>query len=231
MSARYAIYYTPAPESALWQLGSAWFGRDSHTDKTVVRPSTPEISAAELDEAIVKPARYGFHATIVAPFELASAHEEAALTEYFERFCADCSALSVNLEVNRLHDFLALVSPEPTPALDALAAACVHRFDHFRAPLSDVDIARRDSPALSAIERALLKRWGYPHVLEAFRFHLSLTGALPDAAIDRLQPVLSALFAKTITAPVAIDGLTLSKQPTRDSAFCAIARHRLTKDQ
>jgi putative phosphonate metabolism protein len=228
MSARYAIYYTPAPESALWRLGSAWFGRDSYTDTTVPRPNTPEISDVDLDEAIIKPARYGFHATLFAPFELAPACDEAELSESFASFCGDWSALSANLEVNRLHDFLALISPEQTPALDALAAACVHQFDRFRAPLSDFDITRRDTPALSAQERILLKRWGYPHVLEAFRFHLSLTGALPDSSIKRLQPVLTSLFAETIKSPTAVDGLTLSKQPDRNSPFCSMARHRFT---
>jgi putative phosphonate metabolism protein len=229
MSARYAIYYTPAPESALWQLGSAWLGRDSHANTTVARPITPEVCAAELDEATNKPARYGLHATLVAPFELALDCEEAELSEYFANFCGDWSALSVNLEVDHLHDFLALVSPDPTPELDALAAACVHQFDRFRAPLSDFDIIRRDTPALSEAERMLLKRWGYPHVLEAFRFHLSLTGALPDASIKRLQPVLTSLFAQTIKSPAAVDGLTLSKQPDRDSPFRSIARHGFTK--
>jgi hypothetical protein len=105
----------------------------------------------------------------------------------------------------------------------------VHQFDRFRAPLSDFDIIRRDTPALSESERMLLKRWGYPHVLEAFRFHLSLTGALPDASIKRLQPVVTSLFAETVKSPVAVDGLTLSKQPDRDSPFRSIARHSFTK--
>lgn len=229
MSTRYAVYYTPSPDGALWQLASAWFGRDSHTDKTVTRAHTPEISAADLHDATAKPARYGFHATLVAPFELAQDCDEAELSDDFARFCGERSKSSVGLEVDRLHDFLALVSPNPEPKLNELAAACVQHFDRFREPLTEYDVARRDTPALTALERSLLKRWGYPYVLEAFRFHLSLTGSLPEPAIERLRPALASLFAELLQQPVAIDGLTLSKQSDRNSPFRCIARHRFTK--
>ena len=39
------------------------------------------------------------------------------------------------------------------------------------------------------LERSLLARWGYPYVMEEFRFHLTLTNRLPP---DRLADVTAA---------------------------------------
>lgn len=225
MNARYAIYYTPAPDSALWRLASAWLGRDTHADCIVPRPTGLTVAPDDLAAATANPSRYGFHATLVAPFELAPGLDEDELAETLATFCRHWPAFRAVLKVDRIYDFLALVPAHTDPRLDTLAAACVRGFDRFRAPLSDADLARRDSPELSAHERALLKRWGYPHVLDAFRFHMSLTGALPDDALVRLQAQLTTLFADTLREPVNIDGLSLLKQPERSAPFRCIARH------
>lgn len=225
MSARYAIYFTPAPDSALWQLASAWIGRDTHADRAVPRPAALDVAPDDLTAATANPSRYGFHATLVAPFELAPGRDEDDLDETLVTFCRNWPAFRTALKVGGIYDFLALVPTHADPRLDTLAAACVRGFDRFRAPLSDADLARRDSPELSDHERALLKRWGYAHVLDAFRFHMSLTGALPEASLARLQPRLAALFADVLQEPVAIDGLSLVKQTDRASPFRCIARH------
>ncbi|MBA4742692.1 MAG: DUF1045 domain-containing protein [Azoarcus sp.] len=222
---RYAIYYTPAPDSALWQLASAWIGYDSHAGRAVPRPEALKVAPDDLTAATANPSRYGFHATLVAPFELAPGCTEAELVDALATFCGNWPAFRAALQVGRIYDFLALVPAHTDPRLDTLAAACVRGFDRFRAPLSDADLARRDSPDLSDHERTLLKRWGYAHVLDAFRFHMSLTSALPDEALARLQPELAALFADVPRAPVVIDGLSLLKQTDRASAFRCIARH------
>ncbi len=228
MSARYAIYYTPAPDSALWQLASAWIGQDSHAGRAVPRPAGLTVTPDDLAAATANPSRYGFHATLVAPFELVPSAREDDLAETLATFCRNWPAFRAALKVDRIYDFLALVPAHIDPRLDTLAAACVRGFDHFRAPLSDADLARRDSPDLSEHERALLKRWGYAHVLDAFRFHMSLTGALPDDTLARLQPQLAALFDDLLREPVAIDGLSLLKQPDRSSPFHCIVRHGFT---
>lgn len=225
MSIRYAIYWTPAPNSALWHLASAWLGRDSHANRSVARPATLDVAPADLATATAHPARYGFHATLVAPFELAAGASEAELVKAVADFCTNSQSFRSALKVDRIHDFLALVPVGSDPRLDALAAACVHAFDRFRAPLSEADLARRSSADLSDRERALLQRWGYAHVLEAFRFHLSLSGALPDEIIARLKPKLTALFDAELQQAVDIDGLSLLKQPDRGGNFHCIARH------
>lgn len=222
---RYAIYYTPAPDSILWQLVSAWLGRDSHLNQAVDRPDALGLSLEDLTTATANPARYGFHATLVAPFELAEGLSENDLASSMAEFCRERSAFNTRLKVDRLDDFIALVPAEPDNKLDTMAAACVHHFDAFRVPLSADDLARRDSPHFNELERSLLRRWGYPHVLEAFRFHLSLTDSAAESSLERLEPALKTLLAESLEDPTKIDGLTLSKQPDRESPFHTIARH------
>ena len=228
MSARYAIYYTPGPDSALWRLASAWLGRDSHIDSAVPRPTKLDVAPTDLVDATTNPARYGFHATLVAPFELMEGRSEDELDRTLSTFCHNWTAFRAALKVDRIYDFLALVPAHTDPRLDALGAACVRGFDSFRSPLAEADLARRDSPDLSDHERTLLHRWGYAHVLDAFRFHMSLTGGLPDDALSRLLPQLAALFDDLLRQPIAIDGLSLLKQPDRSSPFHCIVRHSFT---
>jgi hypothetical protein len=83
-----------------------------------------------------------------------------------------------SLEVRRLGGFIAVVPTEPSAALADLAAATVAALDPFRAPPSEAELARRRKARLSDRQEALLMKWGYPYVMEEFRFHLTLTGRL-----------------------------------------------------
>jgi hypothetical protein len=47
----------------------------------------------------------------------------------------------------------------------------VSELDCFRAPLSEGEEQRRLAAGLSARQRELLNRWGYPYVFDQFRFH------------------------------------------------------------
>jgi ribose 1,5-bisphosphokinase len=151
VTARYALYFAPRP-------GSAWarFGERSLAGTA---------------------RRYGFHATLKAPFRLAKGVGLAELISEVDAWSAAQSAFVMPpLEPRRLEDFHALVPAAADSRLVALAADCVVRFDRFRAPLSDAEVSRRRARALSPRQEALLARWGYPYVLDEFRFHLSLSG-------------------------------------------------------
>ena len=85
-------------------------------------------------------------------------------------------------------------------------------FDSFRAPLTPEDRARRNPSALTPRQRDYLDRWGYPYVLEDFRFHMTLTGRL-DA--ERREPVLTMLrerFAALGLQTLAIDRIACCRQ-------------------
>ena len=75
-------------------------------------------------------------------------------------------------------------------------------------------------PNLTPGQDALLQVWGYPYVLEHFRFHLSLTGpldALSAEDVDRLAEAASSRF-HALSAP-RIDGLSIFVEPTPGADF------------
>ena len=95
----------------------------------------------------------------------------------------------------------------------------VDEFEPFRAPLSDADIARRKPESLSAEHRANLMRWGYPYVMDEFRFHMTLTGQVPPDQAPDMRKALDARFADFVNAPLSIDGLALFVEPARGADF------------
>jgi phosphonate metabolism protein PhnN/1,5-bisphosphokinase (PRPP-forming) len=199
VSLRYALYYAPAPGSAWASFGEDWLAR--------------------LDARLDHPRRYNFHATLKAPFRLAPGVSLADLAEEVDRFARSHAPFCVPvLRVERLDDFLAVVPENAEPRLDALAADCVRRFDCYRAPLNALELARRRSEPLTQRQAALLDRWGYPHVLEEFRFHLSLTGPLNGASAPEVPPLPR--------EPLHIDAITVFEDPGAPARLRPVHRAR-----
>ena len=88
------------------------------------------------------------------------------------------------------------------------------RLDPFRAPLTPSERARRRPEDLDPRRRALLDRWGYPHVFEAFRFHMTLTGRLADDAREAWRARLAASWPP-LTLTLTIDAVTLLRPGRR----------------
>lgn len=199
---RYAIYYTPPPDSALEALGARWF-------------ADPAVEA--LTE---QPRRYGFHATLKAPFRLAEGRDEAGLAAALAAFCAGRPPAGIGrLQLADLDGFLALVPERQDDALARLAGDCVTAFDGWRAPAGAAELARRRAAGLTASQEANLARWGYPYVLADFRFHMTLTRRLaPDETAEarrRLEPLLAPALAR----PATLEALSLAVEPAAGSSF------------
>ena len=128
--------------------------------------------------------------------------------------------------VKDLHGFLALRPAIMPPALEDLAADCVRDFDKFRAPLDEDAVAKRLSAGLTDRQVALLRRWGYPYVLDEFRFHLTLTDTLTEEENETIKPVLSELFHRVIAEPIAVSAITIFVQPSECEPFTVLARYR-----
>ena len=216
---RAAVYATPAPGSELARLAGLWLGRDAFTG-AATRPSDPV-----LDPVVAEPARYGFHATLRAPFRPNHDGSLDALSGRLAAFCGTRRAPVIrNLTLARLGTFLALVPGEPEPALQALEAAVLDAFEDFRAPLDPDEIARRRPERLSERQRQHLARWGYPFVLDEYRFHMTLTGSLPGSP-DAIHRDLERHFAAVIGRSLAVDGLGLFVEPAPGEAFRVHAFH------
>ena len=164
------------------------------------------------------PRRYGFHATLKAPFHLAEGRTAPELETALHEFAAIERAFDITMNLSMLGRFLALVLAEPSPAMNALAAACVRRFDLFRAPLSPEDRERRHPERLIAPQVAMLDEWGYPFVLDQFQFHMTLTGILDHEDRMRIEPVLRDVLAH-VPLQAHIDSVVLCRQDGPNERF------------
>lgn len=224
---RYAIYFTPRPLSPLALFGAAAVGYDSLGKTDVPRLALDGISVAELVAVTHAPRRYGFHATLVAPFHLGH-WRESHLIEALDDICNQAApALLGTLHASMLNDFIALTPVGASPSLDELARRCVEFFDPFRAPLGADDLARRNNGRLSPRQRAYLDRWGYPYVFEDFRFHMTLTGALAAPDGERFLSALAGAYTPLADRVYEVDALSLMRQSDPGSKFEVIARQVL----
>lgn len=224
MTARYALYAAPPPDHRLWSFGSSIIGYDAATACDVSFPSHAPCDSADWSDLTEDPRRYGFHGTLKAPFVLAAGAGEADLLEAAMLFAERRQAFVVPaLAVALLGRFVALVPAEASASLATLAADCVRDFDAFRAPLSEADRARRLKAPLTDRQLAQLDTWGYPYVFEDFRFHMTLTGSLPEDRREAVRAALAAAYA-TIAAPFAVDALCVFRQDERAGRFTILAR-------
>lgn len=224
---RYAIYFTPAPDTALWRFGSSVLGHDAAAREAVAFPEHELWCEPWFVRAQETPARYGFHATLKAPFALAPGATASALLERAAVFSARQAPIFLPaLQVALLGDFVALRPVAEDAELNRLAASSVEGFDDLRAPPGEADRERRLSQGLTVRQRAYLERWGYPYVMEDFRFHMTLTGAVPTPMQSRVLDALKAQYRR-IGTPALVDAISVLVQPTRESRFALLERFPL----
>ncbi|MCE2948201.1 MAG: DUF1045 domain-containing protein [bacterium] len=224
-SFRYALYLAPAADSPWGRFGAGWIGRCAAGGAAGRPHPIAGIDPGSLDRITADPRRYGFHATLKAPFRLAPGRTlESLLAALHDRFAAQPSFVLPALEPRLLGDFVALVPTQDTPQADQLAEACVRGFDAWRAPLTEGELARRLAAGLDDRGRALLAQWGYPSVLDRYRLHFSLTGALgPDR--PRLVPcLLEAAGSRMPRVAMPVDAVCLFEERGPGTEFSLIER-------
>jgi hypothetical protein len=212
---RAAIYYAPAADDPLWLAGCQWLGRDPESTKDCAQPDV-----AGLHDATCSPRRYGFHATLKPPITLAHG---------LDRFIDDLRAVvshvrpfaAPTLAVARIDGFVALVEATPSARLRAIADRCVIEMDHHRVPETPDQIARR-SVGLDPTATTYLTRFGYPYVLDKWRFHMTLTERLP--ACDPIEAAARRHFTACCAMERSIDGLAVYVEQEPGAAFDVVAR-------
>lgn len=222
---RYAIYYVPAADSDLYRFGAEVVGYDGFRGTDVSFPG--EIIAAMPDwaELTRDPRKYGFHATLKAPFPMAAGKQEADLVATCQAFADKARTLPVIAPVIRaISGFAALVPSEPSDALSALAQNCVETFDEFRAPMTLEDRARRNPAALTPRQVEQLDRFGYPYVRDDFRFHMTLTTRLPPDRSEAILGLLRIRFSRLALATLSVDAIALFRQDDSTSRFHVVRR-------
>ena len=222
---RYAIY--AAPEGALCDAGSHWLGWDAARGAALPQPEVDGLPGplAAITEA---PRKYGFHGTIKPPFRLAAGATPEDLAWATEALCLRLSPVVLTgLRLERIGGFLALVPEADTEALFDLAARVVEALDAFRAPPTADEIARRSPGRLTPRQRDYLDRWGYPYVMDEYRFHMTLTGDLPPDDADTVARVLARWIAPHLPRPCIVDNLCLFGE-AEDGRFHLLHRYTLT---
>lgn len=225
---RYAIYYTPTAASKWGRFGTSWLGWDLETGTEPQLPQHAALTGLDIPALTGTPRKYGLHATLKPPMRLAEGTTVSALDQA-------CAALATRqppviltgLELARLGRFLALRTAGDEAPLKALAGACVRDLDAFRAPATDAELAQRRQANLNNEQEANLTTWGYPHVMEAFKFHITLTSKLPKPALPVVEAALGAALGPLLPAPFEIRDIALVGEAT-DGRFNLIQRYPLT---
>ena len=208
---RYAIYYIP--DLPLFQIGSDWLGWNSITEQET-------LLSADHRRITDRPRKYGFHATLKPPFSLASNSTQGDLQDAFHAFCATVSpATGGTLKISRLGRFLAMTQDVQSNEVTELAASTVSHFDKFRAPLSEQDIAKRRQRRLTPEQDALMLRWGYPYMMQEFKFHMTLTGPLQNDEIDAIEDDANTRFREFLGQPLKIASIALLGEDSDSGRF------------
>ncbi|MGF6770158.1 putative phosphonate metabolism protein [Paraburkholderia sp. GAS199] len=217
--ARFAVYYAPMRESAWWEAGSSWLGRDAQSGEPRTQPQ-PEGLARPLADLTGAPRRYGWHGTLVAPFRLADGVTQQHVLDATRNWANTQRAFTLPIEAATLGDFVAL-RPAGRQAEDdmrALAGSALRTLHELRAKPSSDDLARRLAAPLSERQRELLLEWGYPYVFDEFRFHMTLSSSLADA--DERATLLAWWQAHApALGPLAVDHAALFVEPAPGEPF------------
>lgn len=212
---RYAVYAVPGADDSdvaeavrLRGAVEKWYVRD------------------ELQDLTTDARRYGFHATLRAPMRLAPGRTEAELCAAADAFAAGRSPVVISCPRPAAMDgFRALLPGGDQDGLDALAAAALRAFEDFRAPLNEADVRRRRPERLTPSQRELLERWGYPYVLEEFRFHFTLTDPVPVERTAEVDAALEEHFADVAGVDVPLTAIVISVESVPGGPFEILSVH------
>ena len=216
---RYAIYFSPRREEPLAEFGRRWFGFDSETRE-------PAAEHWGLPSGIIRtPARYGFHATLKAPFRLREGRGEAELFAAVEALAGRCAPLEIGpLAPRPLGSFMTLQQAAPSRGVDELAFACVRDLDPFRAPLTEEEQDRILDKGVSRRQKGNVFTWGYPYVGRDWVFHMTLTSILAPHELEHWQAKAFKLGAEYLAEPVILRDLCIFAQAAPRAPFRLLER-------
>lgn len=220
MSERFALYFAPAADHLLAELGEGWLNG---------RATAAGLDAGQLQAATRQARSYGFHATLKAPMRLAEGYYRADLEQALSDFAKSEPPVDIGaMQVAILSGFLALIPRQQTMTLTDFAATCVTMFDRFRAPMTEAERSRRMQAGLSERQQVLLAQYGYPYVMEEFRFHMTLCDHMQPEGRDVLHKAAEAWLAPALARPVLLDRIVLFRQAEPEAPFQRLADYPLT---
>lgn len=222
--ARYALYFAPPEDSALARAGSFWLGRDAASGVRLEQPACPGLTPERLAQLTAAARRYGFHGTLKPPFRLREGRTPDELGRAVAALAARQQRFFFTLRLATLAGFFAWLPADAQDPIAAVAAACVTELEEFRAPPDELELARRRR-GLNPSQAALLQRWGYPYVLDEFRFHLTLSDAVSGREAEAMHTTLADYTDRHARGAVAFDALCLFVEPAPGADFLLLTRY------
>lgn len=212
---RYAIYFT-ANETPLARFGAKWLGWDNITGRFCEANQNEQDGTRGQNTVVTSPHRYGFHATIMAPFELDDHASFEDMVGQFRESCAQGHRSTIeHLRLGRLGRFLALVAAEDTPEIKDMAAIVVKAMNGLRAGQTDVEKFRRTPRNATLRQKDLVDRYGYCRVMEEFAFHMTLTSRLKGLEFTEVEQYLKKALPQVLTDPFDVSSLSLMGEDRR----------------
>ena len=229
MPERYGIYFAPAVGDPLWTLAAQWLGRDAASG-AMPEGDAGGIGFARRFALTISARRYGFHATLKAPMALDQGLSGRDLDMALKAFAEVNSPVEIGpIALRPIDGFLALVPAVQAEALTDFAAKCVIDFDGFRAPAGAAEREKRiASGGLSPRQIELLDLYGYPYVLEEFRFHMTLTDRLAGAEHEALHEAAAQWFAPVVGEHLLLDRLVLFHEAEPGAPFTRLRDYPLS---
>ena len=213
---RYAIYHVPGADFGAF--GASWLGWDCVSGQPIANPATSDWT--------VGARRYGFHATLKAPFRLAEGTTETQLLDGLASLAQRTAPISLaGLEPQWMGRFLALVPSIQSAQLQSFAAQVVKEMDQFRMLTAEADQAKYANRNLSPQQQENLANWGYPYVLDTFRCHLTLTDRVSKDARRAVNDALREALGD-MPRPYVIDHVSVVGEG-QDGMFYQIGRYAL----
>ena len=226
---RYAVYYVPPKTSALAAFGRDWLGVDVETGTNLDPTPIVGIPLERQRALIAEPQRYGFHGSLKPPFSLATNFTANGLLFATQLLAKGIKPIEIPpLELAFIGKFLALSPVSSSAQLENLAASCVRALEGFRAHRTEQELAEYRQSKLTVHQEQMLDNWGYPYVLEEFRFHITLTGRIDDEKERNLVMKAAAeRCADFVGKPLIIDEFTICKQAGLDRPMRVFQRIKL----
>lgn len=231
MTARYAIYYVPSPGSLVLGIAQRWLGRDVYSGCEISARDYLGLDPDDVLKLTESAAHYGFHATLKAPFELKRGCQEEEILAAAEALASELRPAFPRLSVGALGEFLALLPDDGQDDIWEIHHACLEHFEPFRARLSTADRARRMRAPLDKRQVKALTKYGYPYVLEDFRFHMTLTHRISNPIrLAHVRDALHEAFLCALNERQAIDAVCVLRQGDRQQRFVVLERFQFTAD-
>ncbi len=219
---RLAIYYTPDPDSRLPREAALWLGRDIRSSGYTLYKPTLYISEDRRRTITRSPFHYGFHATLKPPFRLIDGATIKMVEKRLSTFVNQYEKFILPpLELTQLDGFYCLRPVSEITQVTELAQHIIETFDEFRRPPDTAELQKRRQAGLTAHQEQMLSKWGYPFVIEEFKFHLTLTERITgNKEKAMLAKELHSRFKQPVLDSVGFNALSLFVEEDKQPMYC-----------